>query len=189
MQVNHATTGPEFVERCGWTNLSSYEIAALDAALRYFIRNVPLGVLNAPDRSSPWTPGNVPRTRVISWIQSIHLSSGVNASRRVEAKTRLKQYRMRDESSEARGSWFTWLSTKLDKVGLPDGQDSLRLWKATQPFDCLECTCGDVFAGWVPYKPGERPPYKSGGGRLLFIYHSSPAARHLVPDGGASRRK
>ena len=171
MIITRSTTVDDYIAGTGcWQDASPTERTNLARALRYFVRHVPLHVLNEPDHSSPWGPVRGRRTRLLSWLQAIAMSNVVNPSRVLWPDQRLRQFRVFGEPMTRLGNWFTWESTPLAQLALPAGQTVERVVRVTRIIWCLECTVGDAFAGWA--RPSDRPfaDYRHGGGRQLFIY-------------------
>jgi hypothetical protein len=181
MDVTRSTTANEFIEATKWHISGPQERDGFTQAFDFFLRNIPTDRLNDRDTSSPWTPGSGPRTLLISWLQGIYFGERVNPNRSF-THGRLKQFRNRQEKLGVQGNWFTFESTRVSTTGLPDGQDSVRIYEVVSPIVCLESTAADVYAGWNPSVP---PRYAHGGARQLFIDNKGPYATSLRLVGGA----
>ena len=185
MQVTRSTTVQQFISGTGW-ELGAGNRQDLEKALRFFLEHVPLNVLNAADASSPWGPPQSRRTTLVSWMQAIDFTHPVNPKRQLQARERVKQVRFPMDPMNAKGDWFTWLSGDVDRMALPDGQSSDRIYEVTRPITCLESRVADAFAGWTHVHANR--DYRRGGAVQLFIYRNAPESAALKLIGGAKPR-
>lgn len=197
MEVTRRTTAEEFAAGTGWHFACRSQEPRFRAAFDYFMQlsNVPLAVLNKPETDPEvrvgvghrraWGPPSGSRwTWLFSRIQAINLSCSVNPRRGLVRTSRLKQYRWPGEPMKKQGDWFTWESTRLRVMGLPDGQTAIRIFEVIRPVMCLESTIADAFTWWAG-KPGQSRDYHHGGGKQLFVYGGGPDASAFRVIGGA----
>lgn len=185
MQVTRQTTAEEFIQRSGW-EMGAGSPLEFQKAFRFFLDRVPLDVLNRADASSPWGPPGTRRTTLLSWLQAIDFTRPVNPARLITQNEWVKQVRFPDEPLQAKGDWFTWLWSGVDRMGLPEGQTADRIYRVARPITCLEARIADAFAGWVEVSANR--DYRHGGAVQLFIYRNGPEASALQLMGGAKPR-
>lgn len=182
MIVTSRTTADEFLRQTQWQLDAPSDRDRFETAFKYMLRHVPLGVLNLPDHSSPWTPGGGHRTKLVSWLQGIRFSAPVNADESVSKGTVLKQFRLVSDPPGARGNWFTAAPSQLQFMALPQGEYRADYYIAATNFRCLLSRISDAFAGWS----NAPDPYRHGGAKQFFIYAGGQLASCLVPAKPAS---
>lgn len=182
MIVTYQTTPDEFLRATQWSLEGAGDRGRFATAFDYMLKNVPIPVLNQPDNSSPWTPGSRERTRLVSWLQGIRLSSPVNANEPVSKGTILKQFRLITDPPGSRGNWYTIERSQIQYMALPKGQYRSDYYIAVADFRCLFSHISDAFAGW-----SDAPdPYRRGGATQYFVYAEGPLVSCLLPAGAKS---
>ncbi len=184
MIVDFRTTPDEFLHQTRWVLDSPSDRGRFAVAFEYMLKNVPLGVLNLPDHSSPWTPGKGQRTTLLSWLQAIRFSASVYADEPVSKGAVLKQFRRVSDPPGTRGHWYTLTSSKLRFTALPKGHYRAEYYIAIAGFRCLFSRAADAFAGWDARHDSHMhrsSPYRHGGAVQYFIYSGGSLASCLVP--------
>ncbi|MCA9312221.1 MAG: hypothetical protein KDA21_13490 [Phycisphaerales bacterium] len=183
VQPGHRWTIDDLLEYAGWTeNFDASKRRNAAVALEWFQANVPGGFLNSPVRGSRTTYNEVaspspflrggtgPALELMKLMQAIDFTDPVDPEYTVRAGNQVVRFRERDESPRQKGRYYTFLSTKQEKVALPADQTVAARFQATRTFTCLKSTVSDAYVDWEHFDGRVRTPaYRKGGRTQLYI--------------------
>ncbi len=183
-----------FIAETGWVLHHANPAAVkgrMTVALRWFHEVVGRTHLLQPMRSPgpfvPKPPGGGSPIMLVQYMQAIDFGFDVKP-RWATPVDRFKSFRPRNEKPAKRppGNYYTFLSQRAGKLGLPANQNVPHLYRPTRQVRFLQSKISDAFT-WLPPEPGGvvdakarrdfAQDYYRGGGSQCFIWNGRD---HLV---------
>lgn len=175
LPLNGRITLEQFLAYTGWDPPVGMAADGMKTALNFYQDKVPRSVLMAQvSQPSPFAPKTIhgPVIKLVELMQAIDFTKPV-ARYTTQRNERFKQVRRTNEpaTNKPTGNWFTFMSTKVESLGLPGNQSREYVYVVQQPVEGLKTTVGDAFT-WAKSRPGETTAdkYLHGGGIQLFVW-------------------